>query len=202
MTSQQLLGRHLSLNGTPMHFNTIVKVPRDKNMVWKRTRHSLKKRDEAAFRAAAVELEELKGHAASGEIVLGYLDEAGFAQVHPNRSAWTLRGQQHLISAMRGKLLLKLLSRNKYFYKNAPSTKKVNMQDVIRSEGMALDVCYAYVSNIYGKRCIDTQKPYRRMETKNSWIIHGSLPVNFCGGVFEFEISKSDGRILKLTHSR
>jgi transposase len=37
--------------------------------------------------------------------VLGYLDEAGFAQVHPNRSAWTPRGQQHLIPAMRGKRL-------------------------------------------------------------------------------------------------
>lgn len=37
--------------------------------------------------------------------MLGYLDEAGFAQVHPNRSAWTPRGEQHLIPAMRGKRL-------------------------------------------------------------------------------------------------
>jgi transposase len=43
MTSQQLLARHLSLDGTPVHFNTIVNVLRDKDMVWKRTRHSLKK---------------------------------------------------------------------------------------------------------------------------------------------------------------
>jgi transposase len=33
------------------------------------------------------------------------LDEAGFAQVHPNRGAWTPRGEQHLIPAMRGKRL-------------------------------------------------------------------------------------------------
>lgn len=43
MTSQQLLERHLSLGGTPVHFNTIVNVLRDQDMVRKRTRHSLKK---------------------------------------------------------------------------------------------------------------------------------------------------------------
>jgi hypothetical protein len=76
------------------------------------------------------------------------------------------------------------------------------MENVIRSEGMAVDVCYAYMSNIYGKANIDRQKPYRIMETEGSWIIKGSLPVNFCGGVFEFEISKFDGKILKLIHTR
>ena len=37
--------------------------------------------------------------------MLAYLDEAGFAQVHPNRSAWTPRGEQHLIEAPRGERL-------------------------------------------------------------------------------------------------
>ena len=43
--------------------------------------------------------------AAQGEIVLAYVDEAGFSQVHPNRSAWTPLGQRHLIEAKRGKRL-------------------------------------------------------------------------------------------------
>ena len=34
---------------------------------------------------------------------LAYLDEAGFSAVHPNRSAWTQRGQCHLIEAKRSK---------------------------------------------------------------------------------------------------
>lgn len=38
-------------------------------------------------------------------MVLAYCDEAGFSQVHPNRSAWTLRGERHLIEAKRGKRL-------------------------------------------------------------------------------------------------
>ena len=33
------------------------------------------------------------------------MDEAGFSQVHPNRSAWTPKGERHLIEAKRGKRL-------------------------------------------------------------------------------------------------
>jgi hypothetical protein len=36
---------------------------------------------------------------------VAYVDEAGFAQLPPNRSAWTPQGQQHHIDAVRGKRL-------------------------------------------------------------------------------------------------
>lgn len=52
-----------------------------------------------------MEIEQLRSRAASGEIVLAYVDEAGFSQVHPNRSAWTPSGERHLIEATRGKRL-------------------------------------------------------------------------------------------------
>ena len=38
-------------------------------------------------------------------MVLAYVDDARFAQVHPNRSAWTSQGGRHLIEAKRGKRL-------------------------------------------------------------------------------------------------
>ena len=47
----------------------------------------------------------MKARAQAGHIELAYLDEAGFAQVHPNRSAWTPCGQQHCIDAPRGQRL-------------------------------------------------------------------------------------------------
>jgi hypothetical protein len=47
----------------------------------------------------------LRARAERGEIELAYIDEAGFAQAHPNRSAWTPRGTQHQIEARRGKRL-------------------------------------------------------------------------------------------------
>lgn len=37
--------------------------------------------------------------------MLAYVDEAGFSAVHPNRSAWTPKGERHLIEAKRGKRL-------------------------------------------------------------------------------------------------
>ena len=64
-----------------------------------------KKRDDAAFIQSSQELDELRRQAQAGEIELAYLDEAGFAQVHPNRSAWTPCGEQHRIDAPRGKRL-------------------------------------------------------------------------------------------------
>mgnify|MGYP001180981408 CR=1 FL=1 len=64
-----------------------------------------KKRDPAAFAKSSEELDKLRVQAQAGEIELAYLDEAGFAQVHPNRSAWTPGGKQHLIEAPRGKRL-------------------------------------------------------------------------------------------------
>ena len=64
-----------------------------------------KKRDAAAFAKSSEELDKLRAQAQAGEIELAYLDEAGFAQVHPNRSAWTPRGEQHRIEAPRGKRL-------------------------------------------------------------------------------------------------
>ncbi len=47
----------------------------------------------------------MRQQAEAGEIALAYLDEVGFAQIHPNRSAWTPVGEQHQIEASRGKRL-------------------------------------------------------------------------------------------------
>ena len=47
----------------------------------------------------------MRAQAEEGAITLAYVDEVGFSQVHPNRSAWTMRGERHLIEAKRGKRL-------------------------------------------------------------------------------------------------
>lgn len=47
----------------------------------------------------------MKAQAERGEINLAYVDEAGFALVQPNRSAWTPVGKCHMIDANRGKRL-------------------------------------------------------------------------------------------------
>ena len=59
----------------------------------------------------------LQEKAKAGCLELMYLDEAGFSSVHPNRTAWTPRGEQHLIDATRAKRLnvLGALSSSGYF---------------------------------------------------------------------------------------
>ena len=64
-----------------------------------------KRRNELSFRSAKVEIDVLRAKAAEGMIALAYVDEAGFSQVHPYRSACTPRGERHLIEAKRGKRL-------------------------------------------------------------------------------------------------
>ena len=62
---------------------------------------SEKKRAEAEFAKSSQRLDELRAQAHTGDIVLACLDEAGFAQVHPNRNAWTLRGERlNVIAAL------------------------------------------------------------------------------------------------------
>jgi hypothetical protein len=43
--------------------------------------------------------------AENGEIKLAYVDEAGFAQSQPNRSAWSPVGECHMIDVNKGKRL-------------------------------------------------------------------------------------------------
>ena len=64
-----------------------------------------KKRDELRFRSAKIEIEDMLAAVDCGEIDMAYCDEAGFAQAHPNRSAWTPVGQCHASTAQRGKRL-------------------------------------------------------------------------------------------------
>lgn len=106
LTATALLAMHIEGGGKPVHVNTIKGAIKRAGFVWKRTRSSLKnKRKEEDFRAKQIEIAALREQAAKGETVLAYCDEAGFECVHPNRSAWTPVGKQHLIPAIRGQRL-------------------------------------------------------------------------------------------------
>lgn len=78
---------------------TLTRILKEHGQVWKRTHHSVA----AAFAKSSQKFDKLRTQAQAGEIDLAYLDEAGSAQVHPNRRAWTARDEQHSIKAPRGK---------------------------------------------------------------------------------------------------
>ena len=72
-------------------------------------------------------------------MVLAYVDEAGFAQAHPNRAAWTPVGERHLIEAGRGKrlnVMAAMLSSGELFsvkyWKTATSAVFVNFIELLK----------------------------------------------------------------------
>ncbi|MEI6710620.1 MAG: IS630 family transposase [Actinomycetota bacterium] len=106
LTAPAILAKLREEFNVSVSVNTLVGALKKLKFVWKRTRHSLKKkRNEVEFRKSQLEINEMLAQAENGEIELAYVDEAGFAQAQPNRSAWTPVGETHAVDANRGKRL-------------------------------------------------------------------------------------------------
>ncbi|APV48322.1 hypothetical protein BWI17_00660 [Betaproteobacteria bacterium GR16-43] len=67
----------------------------------------------------------------------------------------------------------------------------------------AVQIAVAVWSPIYGREKIEQEKPYRAVLKGDVWTVVGSLPSAYqLGGVAEIEISKKDGRVLRVTHGK
>lgn len=56
---------------------------------------------------------------------------------------------------------------------------------------------------IYGEKLIAREKPFKAMLHGEVWTVTGKdLPAGWEGGVAEADISKRDGRILRVTHGQ
>ena len=66
----------------------------------------------------------------------------------------------------------------------------------------AIAIAVAVWNPIYGKDVIAQEKPYKASLSKGIWTVTGSLPENAPGGVAETDISKEDGRILRVIHGK
>ena len=69
-------------------------------------------------------------------------------------------------------------------------------------EQTAMKIAEAVWSPIYGEENIKSEKPFVASLKNGVWTVHGSLPKGWVGGVAEAEISKSDGRILRVSHGQ
>jgi hypothetical protein len=79
----------------------------------------------------------------------------------------------------------------------------------VTDKATAISIAEAVLFPIYGKKEIEGQKPYNVELVGNVWTITGTLSccssATDCiclGGVFLIQISKQDGKILRVTHSR
>ena len=72
----------------------------------------------------------------------------------------------------------------------------------VPDEETAITIAVAVWNPIYGKEKIRGEKPYKATLKNGVWTVRGSLPKGWVGGVAEAEISKDDGRILRVIHGK
>jgi Na+-translocating ferredoxin:NAD+ oxidoreductase RnfG subunit len=72
----------------------------------------------------------------------------------------------------------------------------------VPDEETAIIIAVAVWKPIYGKEKIENEKPYKANLKNGVWTVTGSLPKGRKGGVAEAEISKDDGRILRIIHGK
>lgn len=97
---------------------TIKRLLKRHGYTWRRLRRSLKsKRDEAAFRKAQTELDQLKAREDRGEIELYYFDAAGFSLTPAVPYAWQAPGERIALESARSEQInvLGFLRRSEVF---------------------------------------------------------------------------------------
>lgn len=66
----------------------------------------------------------------------------------------------------------------------------------------AISIAIAVWNPIYGKENIEKEKPFKANLKNGVWTVTGSLPEGYDGGTAIAEISKDDGRILRVIHGQ
>jgi hypothetical protein len=66
----------------------------------------------------------------------------------------------------------------------------------------ATKIAVAVWEPIYGEQLIAGERPYTAELTNGIWVVQGSIPKDYVGGVAIAEIAKDDGRILRVSHSQ
>ena len=81
--------------------------------------------------------------------------------------------------------------------------KVVPKEGYVPNAETAIGIAVAVWIPIYGADNIARQKPFRAtLRADGVWVVEGSLPKGWLGGVALAEISKLDGHILRVSHGR
>ena len=77
------------------------------------------------------------------------------------------------------------------------------VQGYVPDAATAIKIAVAVWEPIYGVKQIAKQKPFIAVLANGVWKVNGSMPKQLIlGGVAEAEISKDDGKILRISHGR
>ena len=92
--------------------------------------------------------------------------------------------------------ILKTIRNGQY---NGIRSKEGLIKDALTAKRVALAILLSF----YGKECLQSEKPFTVSLIDNKyWFISGTLPKGCVGGVAEILLSKEDGKIMYLNHSK
>ena len=66
----------------------------------------------------------------------------------------------------------------------------------------AVEIALAVWRPIYGTKQLQRQRPFSAVLIDGTWHVQGSLRKGYSGGTAIAEISRSDGRILRVSHGK
>ena len=73
----------------------------------------------------------------------------------------------------------------------------------VPDEKTAIAIAVAAWLPIYGEETIQNEKPFKAVLKDGIWHVEGTLPVQYTmGGVAEADISKANGKIVRISHGK
>jgi len=75
-------------------------------------------------------------------------------------------------------------------------------ENIVKNSETAIKIVEPILYEIYGKKQIESEKPYEIYLIKNYWIIQGTLPEKSKGGTFIIIINAKDSQVLKVSHGK
>lgn len=75
-------------------------------------------------------------------------------------------------------------------------------QGFVPDEATAIRIAEAVLIPIYGQASLNKEKPFKATLTNETWIVKGTLPKGFKGGVAIVELSKKDASISRVSHGK
>ena len=85
---------------------------------------------------------------------------------------------------------------------NSKKHSVVPQNGLVPDEQTAIQIAEAAWTPIYGKESIEAEKPFKARLVNNVWIVTGEKSKDFYGGEAVAEISKQDGRIIRISHGK
>ena len=78
----------------------------------------------------------------------------------------------------------------------------IGRNQVLNDKNKVLDFVELILFDLYGKKEIQSQRPYDVYKINEYWLVSGTLPKNKRGGTFLIIIDSRNYRIIRLTHGK